>query len=89
MAARLKADTASTLASAIYNKNHSEQEQHEDVDAFFAPSECHALVSRSQELDSIEFWRMWKRRTYMNKKKLTRMLRDRTTPKFCHFVLGI
>jgi hypothetical protein len=89
MATRLQPDTASTLASAIYIKHRAEHEQHEDVDAFNAPSECHDLVSRSQERESVEFWRMWKRRTHLNQKKLKQMLRSRTTGKFCHFVLGI
>lgn len=89
MAARLNPDTASQLASEIYKRNHEEAQMYEHMDDFGSGHDCGGLIVRAEERTNVEFWRMWKRRTHLNKKKLVKLLKARTTPKFCHFVLEI
>jgi len=89
MARRIQADTASQLASDLYKLARHEAEMASHLDDFGSGHECGGLVGRSSYTNRVEFWRMWKRRTHMNKKKLVQFLKDRTTSKFCHFVLEI
>lgn len=66
--------------------HREEEEAHADVDAFFAPSECHALVSKGEHKRERRVRRHIKAVTGLRWRLFVRECERRTSPRTMHGV---
>jgi hypothetical protein len=71
------------------NHIRGEQSLHDEVDAYFAPSECHALVARGETYRNRIVRRHIKSVTGLSFRAFKREVRRRTSARCAHFTCCI
>jgi hypothetical protein len=77
-------ENLSLLMSAVYRLNEVSQQCHDDIDAFYAPSECHGVQVSA---DKAAFVRILVA-AELTPDELYEEVKNRTTSKFAHFFLS-
>ena len=78
-------DRLSRMVSAYWKMQQGFAEEFADLQMFYAPSECHGVVARSQEKREDAFYKVWNTTPEQFKEEIV----GRTSYKWAYFNLGL